>query len=246
MKACEVIVQERTKQLEDCKRELLEKLQDAIDLQTRIGKTDEETYFQEYVRVTRDEGVGDQDATAIALNLLKEAGVEGSLSSTSNKRIDHRKADKEKAKGKGKDLSSDLKDKIWELREQTHDIRKLTKELVGRVRSLRYFTVVRDLQRQVDEAPTIACPSCGNDAVEVEDIAVLSSCGHTGCLKCVTSYAEREECVHAKSGNCRAAARVLNVVKGSTLGVDDVARDGNGRHFGLKLEKVVDLIRCVV
>ena len=35
---------------------------------------------------------------------------------------------------------------------------------------------------------------------------------------------------------------LLNVVRGDTLGVDDV-RDGRGRHFGLKLERVVDLIK---
>ena len=237
MKACEVIVQERTKQLEDCKKELVSKLEEALAMQREIGKTDSETYFQEYVRVTRDEGVGDKDASVIALELLKEAGIDGPLSSLTNKSINHRKS------VKGKDRSNDIKDLIWDIRELTHEIRRLTKELVGRVRSLRYFTVVRDLQRQAEESPTISCPSCGNQSVPIEDIAVLSSCGHTGCMKCVMNRAEREECVYAASGACKAAARIINVVKGDTLGVDDVARDGNGRHFGLKLEKVVELIK---
>lgn len=241
MKACEVIVRERSNQLEECKVELLHKLEKAYQQQKQIGKTDEETYFQEYTRVTRDEGVGDEEATEMALALLKEAGIEGT--SSTNKKIDHRKSDKDKGKGKGQDLSNKQKDQIWELREKTHDIRKLTKELVGRVRSLRYFSVVRDLQRQDEEPPTIVCPGCDCQKVTIDDIAVLSSCGHTGCLNCVTSCAEREECVHAASAGCRAAARVLNVVEGNTLGIDDVARDGRGKHYGLKLEKVVDLIQ---
>ncbi|KAL5513360.1 hypothetical protein ACEPAH_3759 [Sanghuangporus vaninii] len=243
MKACEVIVQERTKQLEDCKKELVGKLEEALVLQRDIGKTETETYFQEYVRVTRDEGVGDTDASAIALELLKVAGIDGPLSCLTNKALDVRKSAKDRGKGRGKDVSNDIKDLIWDIRELTHEIRRLTKELVGRVRSLRYFTVVRDLQRQAEKPPTVACPSCGNQNVTIEDIAVLSSCGHTGCMKCVMSHAEREECVYAQSGACKAAARVINVVKGDTLGVDDVARDGSGRHFGLKLEKVVELIR---
>lgn len=243
MKACEVIVQERTKQLDDCKKELIGKLEDALVLQRKIGKTSDETYFQEYVRVTKDEGVGDEDASAMALDLLKEAGIDGPLSTLTNKSADTKsKSGKDKGKGKG-DLSNDVKDLIWEIREQTHHIRRLTKELVGRVRSLRYFTVVRDLQRQAEVPPTIECPACGNKRVPIEDIAVLSSCGHTGCMSCVMSCAEREECVYAQSGACKAAARVLNVVKGDTLGVDDVSRDGNGRHFGLKLEKIVELIK---
>ena len=101
MKACEVIVKERTKQLDDCKRELREMLEKALQLQRDIGKTDEETYFQEYVRVTRDEGVGDKEATAVALDLLKSAGIEGPLASLTNKPLDGRKGDKGKKKRLG-------------------------------------------------------------------------------------------------------------------------------------------------
>ncbi|KAI9440567.1 hypothetical protein H4582DRAFT_2110717 [Lactarius indigo] len=98
----------------------------------------------------------------------------------------------------------------------------LTKELVGRVRSLRYFTI---------------CPECGRERVPLEEIAVLSSCGHAGCYNDVKAAAENETCV------CKAAARVLNIVKGDTLGVDDYERDGKGKHFGMKLEKVIHLVR---
>ncbi len=42
---------------------------------------------------------------------------------------------------------------------------------------------------------------------------------------------------------CKSAARVLNVVDADTLGEDDVERDGRGKHFGMKLEKVVELIK---
>jgi len=59
----------------------------------------------------------------------------------------------------------------------------------------------------------------------------------------VRSCAEKEECVYAQVGQCKAAARVLNIVKADTLGVDDEQRHGKGRHFGMKLEKVVDLIK---
>ena len=77
----------------------------------------------------------------------------------------------------------------------------------------------------------------------MDEVAVLSSCGHTGCLTCVKLCAETEECVYAASGVCKAAARVLNIVKGDTLGVDDLARDGKGKHYGMKLEKVIELIK---
>ncbi len=42
MKACEVIVQERKRQLEDCKKELLKKLNEAAKMEKKIGKKSDE------------------------------------------------------------------------------------------------------------------------------------------------------------------------------------------------------------
>ncbi|KAG1860678.1 hypothetical protein DFJ58DRAFT_778472 [Suillus subalutaceus] len=233
MKACEIIVEERTEQLEACKKELLKELQKAVKKEKSIGKLPEESMFQEYARVSRDEGgVGDHEATDTIRDLLTEAEVPV-LSSTYWKN---------KAKG-DMNLAEKTKEAVWEHREQTHIIRKLTKELVGRVRSLRYFTVVRDLQKQRDAPPIVSCPACERSEIPMDEVAVLSSCGHTGCMSCVKEAADREECVYHPSGQCNAAARALNIVKGQTLGVDDEARDGRGKHYGKKLEMVVDLVK---
>jgi len=233
MKACEVIVKERKSQLEDCRNDLTKKLKEAVEKEKEIGKRldDEpkESLFREHVRVSRTEGVGDEDGTQLVLELLNDAGVGEHRPSNPGRKM----------------KDSERKQTIWEHREQTHTIRKLTKELVGRVRSLRYFTVVRDLQKQRSEPPVISCPECGRDRVPLEEIAVLSSCGHAGCYNDVKAAAESETCVYARSGRCKAAARVLNIVKGDTLGVDDYERDGKGKHFGMKLEKVIHLIRYV-
>ncbi|KAI0333863.1 hypothetical protein GY45DRAFT_1432004 [Cubamyces sp. BRFM 1775] len=241
IKACEVIVQERTKQLQDCKAELLKKLNDAVKMEKKIGKTPDESLFREYVRVTRTEGVGDKEATEAVQSLLDEANIGGPLKPVTNK---------PNAKGSGKKDDSDIpkaiKDLMWDHREQTHEIRRITKELVGRVRSLRYFTVVRDLQRQAEKPPVIHCPNCDRQDVPLAEVAVLSSCGHMGCYKCVVACADKEECVYAASGACRAAARALNIVKAESLGVDDEARDGRGKHYGLKLEKIMELIKKTI
>ncbi|KAI0372611.1 hypothetical protein BV20DRAFT_1119632 [Pilatotrama ljubarskyi] len=241
IKACEVIVKERTKQLEDCKAELLRKLNDAVKMEKKIGKVQEESLFREYVRVTRTEGVGDKEATEAVQKLLDDANIAGPLKPLTNKLS---------AKSGGKkddcDIPKAIKDLMWDHREQTHEIRRITKELVGRVRSLRYFTVVRDLQRQSEKPPVVHCPSCGRDDVPLEEIAVLSSCGHMGCHPCVVACADKEECVYAASGACRAAARALNIVKADSLGIDDEARDGRGKHYGLKLEKIMELIKKTI
>jgi hypothetical protein len=83
--------------------------------------------------------------------------------------------------------------------EQTHMICRLTKELVGRVHSLRYFTIMWDLQKQQSKPPTISCPKCRQDRVSLKEITVLSSCGHAGCFNNVKSVAESKTCVYACS-----------------------------------------------
>jgi SNF2 family DNA or RNA helicase len=238
IKQCDFIVQDRQQQLDDCKVDLSKQLAQANQMQKTIGKTSDETMFQEYVRVSRDEGVGDTEASKIVEELLDEANVPSSKAATS-KAYDPKKA---KAKDDSH-ISQKTKDLLWELREKTHDLRRLTKELVGRVRSLRYFTVVRDLQKHLETPFKVSCPGCERDDIPIEEVAVLSSCGHTGCLACVTACADREECVYAASGSCKAAARVLNVIKGDTLGVDDAARNSSGKHFGMKLENMIHLIK---
>ncbi|KAF8075101.1 hypothetical protein FPV67DRAFT_1476000 [Lyophyllum atratum] len=228
MKACDVIVKERQKQLDECKDELLKAIKAGAKREKDLGDTGAESMFNEWIRVSRgDEGIDDSEASTMLIDLLDQAGVGAP----------------KKVKFQEKKLTEKVKEKAWEHREKTHEIRRLTKELVGRVRSLRYFTVVRDLQKQRDQPPVVSCPNCGRDGIPMADVAVLSSCGHMGCIDCVKACAEKEECVYAASKACKSAARLLNVVKAETLGIDDEARDGRGKHFGMKLEKVVTLIK---
>ena len=124
MKACEVIVEERKRQLEKCKDELRQKLKTGVKQEEKIGRQAEESLFQEYARVTRTEGVGDEEATAIIESLLTEAGVRKSASSAPSK-LDARGRPVAKGKGKGEDgLSEKTRAAIWEHREHTHEIRR--------------------------------------------------------------------------------------------------------------------------
>lgn len=223
-----MIVKERQNQLDECKKELLDAIKEGVKREKTLGDVGQESMFNTYIRISRTEGVDDQEATEMVGQILDEAG-----------------AGTGKAKGKNQDVhqSEKVKAAVWNHRERTHEIRKLTKELTGRIRSLRFFSVVRDLQKPANQRPSISCPSCGRQNIPVEEAAVLSSCGHTGCRTCVRKSAEQEECVYAASGVCKCATRVLNIVDADTLGEDDQERDGREKHFGRKLERVVQLIK---
>ncbi|VDC03465.1 unnamed protein product [Peniophora sp. CBMAI 1063] len=230
MRACDFIVKERTEQLKECKEDLVKTIKKALEMEKEVGirEGEPESFFRETVRVIRGEGVGDSEAKETAVELLEQAGVGARAPKTAGKKM----------------KDSDRAEAAWKLREQSHNVRRLIKELVGRVRSLRYFTVVRDLQKQKDKPPVVDCPGCGRDEVPLSEIAVLSSCGHTGCYTCVKERAVNDECVYAGHAtlNCQSQARVINIVKGETLGVDE-KRDGEGRRYGAKLEQVIELLK---
>lgn len=293
MKACEVIVRDRTKGLASLMDELRAKLQAQFELQNSIGRLDEETFFQTYCRVTKEKGVGDADASnhmialmdiakgqSGAVEKLKESletsgvatdkyfwfnkagGANGNTKATKATKSKP-KSKKRRKRGDDSDDDSDVSDepsdglelielvipkgrdeKLQLLRDSTHNVKRLQKEMVGRVRSLRYFKLVRDLQQDLLAAAQksmadVSCPGCKRDHIPANEIAVLSSCGHMGCYTCLMEAAAKEECI---TPGCEAAARILNVVKGDTLGIED-KRDGVGKHYGIKLEKVIALIK---
>jgi hypothetical protein len=245
MKACAAIVHERETQLSKCKEDLLKHFKKALQqqstLKAKAGRHLDESHFEAFLRGTVNEGLGEEEATAMVLDLFVEAG---------GKVPEKEEVAKVKAKQTAADdLPSSVKDLVWEHREHTHEVRRIVKELVARKRSLRFFTAVRDLQRDQndemeDSRKSYCCPGCGKTDLSTDEIGVLSSCGHMGCLTCIRAYsADREACVADKSAGCRQLTRFISIVEAKTLGVDDIERDGKGKHFGRKLEQIIDLIK---
>ncbi|KAI0766086.1 hypothetical protein BC629DRAFT_1540090 [Irpex lacteus] len=229
MKACEIIVAEREAQMDDCKAEYIRLVKKAVIQEKEIGKIAiDESLFQEHARVLRANQTtdGDAESTKLLVKLLDDAKVPVLNVPP-------------KAKGAPPVLTEKQKAKIWEHRELTHEIRRVAKELVGRMRSLRYFRAVRDLQKPEEERPSVSCPRCGKEALPLEDISISSTCGHMGCNDCVKEAATGEHCIYT---TCRCNVKLLNIIKASSLGVDDV-RDGKRKHYGKKLEEVINLIK---
>lgn len=246
---CDVIVSERTKQLKECKEELFVVLQEAHQLHGTIAKeNDDETHYERWLRVTRDTGVGDADAT-MQIRALIEAAAKLKLTpkiatpkkartAKKPKRVveDDEEGDVEETEDSDKPKTN--ADLLWDLREKTHRLRRLEKELVGRVRSLRYFEGVRDLQKSKGVLQFHECPVCSRSIDSLADISILSSCGHTACHSCLAEAASDEVC---PIEGCRVAAVLSSVIRAATLGEEDTDR-ATGRHFGIKLEDVMKLI----
>lgn len=192
--------------------------------------SDERQPFREWVKLSFDESKheGDAEAAERLVAVLEGCGFEkGAIHSASS--------------GSSK-ITGKVDDVKWDLREQTHLLRRLAKELVGRVRSLRFFEVVRNLQLRGNEATAVLQGSeCGHHrGLGDSEMAILSCCGHVACLACMTEAVNNQKCV--KAGSCHAPVRHTNIVKVSTLGVEGELSSG---RYGAKLQRLVDLIRSI-
>jgi len=177
----------------------------------------------------------DEDLTKVDWKVVK--AVEGEPSST---------MDSGKSVSMKKTKTASLDDKLWELREHTHGLRKLQKELVGRVRSLRFFQSVRDLQ-QAKMDDSVKCEACSKKFAKSKS-GVLSTCGHIGCVTCLKVNAENQEC---GVKNCDCATRDTSVVTAVSLGTEasadskSIKTDGGVGVHGSKIIDIVAHIKSI-
>lgn len=242
--ACECISGDRTTQLKGCEDDLYRSINVAVALHLYIrkkgqyGSNDQERqHFREWVNSVQSSkhNHGDSEAETRLVKVLERCGfVNGGWPTAVADSKVVAKVDK-------KEGVDDVK---WRLREQTHLLRRLSKELVARVRSLRFFEVVRKLQRNGDEAKQVLEGSaCGHrpSTQPNTEMAVLSCCGHVSCHDCMLAASESQACPMGKD-NCQAAVRHTNIVKVKSLGIEGELSSG---RFGAKLQKLVNLIQSI-
>ena len=240
--ACEHITGARSSQLKGCEADLYSSINIAVALHLTVrkkgffGKGDEDRqHFKEWVDFSSDRSKhqGDSEAAERLVIVLERCGFKNGTFPTEAK---DGKAPKLEKGAKVEDIK-------WQLREQSHLLRRLSKELVARVRSLRFFEVVRKLQRNGPEAKDVleasGCahkPSTDPDA----EMAVLSCCGHVACYPCTAAAADQQRCVKGEA--CHVAVRHTNIVKVRSLGIEGELTSG---RYGAKLQKLVDLIHII-
>lgn len=240
--ACEHISGARSAQLKDCESDLYKSINKAVAWNAHIkrkggwGKPEEDRHhFKDWVEYSFDlsQHQGDTEAAERLVKVLERCGFKSAT-------IPFESVDPKGVKLEKGDKVEDIK---WSLREQTHLLRRLSKELVARVRSLRFFEVVRKIQRGEEESvQTLESSECNHRPSTHPDapMAVLSCCGHVACLDCMTLAADNQKCV--ASTICNAAVRHTNIVKVKSLGVEGQLSSG---RYGAKLRTLVDLIHSI-
>lgn len=126
-------------------------------------------------------------------------------------------------------------------------LRSLSLELVARIRALRFFEVVCDLQRwqcglrdKTEVFPAPSCLGCGHQAGGPSEIFLLGICGHLACKICLEANIRAGACVAKnKEQRCGAAALPHHIHSAIDLGVEE-AFTGN---YGSKLDAIITLIK---
>ena len=240
--ACEHISGARFAQLKGCETDLYSSINTAVALNALVKKKgswgkpeDDRHHFREWVEYSCDltKHQGDSEAAERLIKVLQKCGFKGPAIPLDS--ID--------SKGVKLDKGSKVDDIKWKLREQTHLLRRLSKELVARVRSLRFFEVVRKIQRGGEESDqTLESSECDHRPSTHSNtpMAVLSCCGHVACFECMTLAADDQKCV--ASAQCNAAVRHTNIVKVKSLGIEGQLSSG---RYGAKLRTLVDLVHSI-
>ena len=131
------------------------------------------------------------------------------------------------------------------VRHHMHNVRALGKELCGRMRSLRYATNILRLTKQ----EAVVCPSCcdnqentpsDHNTLSMDNVGLLSCCGHIGCLKCLADRAEHENCIDA---SCEAHVSSQHIVSSSDLNLNCKKESG---QFGRKLEEILPIVEQII
>jgi SNF2 family DNA or RNA helicase len=124
------------------------------------------------------------------------------------------------------------------LRNHMHVVRSLTKELCGRIRSLRYIENIRQFQLNEKAFQCALCEEVITDSSH--SIGVLSCCGHAGCINCLHSCASEGKCVIP---DCSARVSLEHIASTDRLGVGNNV--GSGR-YGRKLTAVVQKVQEIL
>lgn len=240
---CELIVQERQRQENDTIAEIEDNLKEAFKLKGECQEHDE--HFTKWRRNLEVNAFGDLETTNLLTKMVANAQKECSIPQKGAEKIFKKTGSKRK--------DAPLDDELVKLRQATQKLRTLTghlrnvvKELVSRVRALRFFQVIRAIQLWHSKAP-VGCdipqaPTCSGCKKTVQDssaVSVLGLCGHTACDSCLASPKRNGECVVV---GCDAPANDAYIQKAAELGQED-RKARVGRHYGKKLEEVIDLIK---
>ncbi|GAA5867419.1 hypothetical protein JCM3774_002898 [Rhodotorula dairenensis] len=236
---CDFIHRLREQQLADCKKELKYKILAAAWMHRYAKKKDyyastnaPPEHMREWIqRILSGDGAGDASADRFLRGVLEECGC----SVDADNRAVVRKPVNEEDQHRPEDVADFLPklakgetEHDWKLgrmtmiRDATVGLNRLIKELVGRIRSARYFRTVREILRKDGDEPE-------------GELAVLSCCGHFGPVALVKEAVRRGKCIDE---TCGAHVFPENVLTGEALGTDR-----SSGHYGYKLETLVTMIK---
>ncbi|KAF1963578.1 hypothetical protein CC80DRAFT_433272 [Byssothecium circinans] len=178
-------------------------------------------YFEGFKRdIYAGNILGDKDASKLVRQLLQKVEKDSSTKRTSKKH------------------TSDA----TVLKELASDIRNSAHELTSRIRSKRFITTIKRLLPLLTAARndrhTCSSSKCGGTA-SLDQLYLISHCGHTACEACLQDRKDSEACVHS---GCEVPVHPTNLVKVLDLGSSD---ESSEESYGRKLDEIASLVKGI-
>ncbi|KAK9448197.1 uncharacterized protein V1518DRAFT_419949 [Limtongia smithiae] len=241
-KECGVVLKERSRELNECRDELLSSLIVAEETLHLLEKKYEVTSspYSDWKYRLKQNSVGDMLVTKELLELVNLASHHADIYLRSGKR--------DWIKSKHVERHASEVDLLFELSDLMHAIRRSEKEYVFRKRSARFFQSILHLQQFGTDggqsaAESVNCGRCSSIVTNVDDLAMLSSCGHMGCAACVNACVHQEQCFMS---GCNQVAKRSNIITRRSLLDTTDSVSSSRSHYGSKIMTVIDVITKVI
>lgn len=114
-------------------------------------------------------------------------------------------------------------------------LRRDTKELVSRLRSLQFMYAASRLVDSINEAEKVVCGKCSS-ARSLEDLLINVSCGHITCRGCIDAEEYVDHCLHMPCDTPSERHRLLTTE-------ELVGSNQAESKYGAKLDAIIHLIK---
>ncbi|CAA9957087.1 DNA repair protein rad8 [Pyrenophora teres f. maculata] len=200
----------------------------ATEKNTRRGKqaTGEASITELYARfkndIAHDDYIGDEEANQSIRGLLAEAKR---VNKAPNLRFPELEGKDERAR-------------LQIVKTRLSQLDELCDELTHRTRSKRFIATIQDHLRPATRTSSHSCSSRScNGVTDIEELFLVSHCGHTACQSCLEARSDDESCVHP---GCKARLGDGELIPMANLGSKE--SHAGGKRVGKKIDAIVELI----
>lgn len=215
------MISTREEQLDEHRQIFLARLGEAAVMKQLCGQ--EDTHYQEWRDLVKRNKYGDHDASKEMLGMICDA--EQSLTPPD-----------------GNNARKATTRDVEKLREKKDLLNELALQYVGRMRMCRFLHLLREVQQWSNTSQGRQAACCREPVNRVEDLCVLTVCGHPICKKCLSLPGRPDTCGYK---GCNGPALEYHAIDTADL-INRATTVPGPIHYGTKIADLVKLVEKII